>query len=99
MNIKQNCLVIVSADGWCHIYFSQKKQITIGQTNTIVPDTETVDGQVSSSVKLEAEVEEDTKKDVIHDDRRLLECVHKQRIPPNSKVKQSNSVRCVKNNH
>ncbi|GLV45811.1 hypothetical protein CBL_02831 [Carabus blaptoides fortunei] len=81
LNIKQNCLVIVSADGWCHIY-SQKKHVTIDETNTSVPDSETVDGQASSSVRTEAEVEED----VILDDRGLLECVHKQRIPPNTKV-------------
>lgn len=77
LNIKENCLVVISADGWCHIYYISKKKAT-KQAN-LEADFPSLYSQNDSS-------EDETKQLLSTEENGFLELIHKQRIPANSKV-------------
>lgn len=88
LNRKRNCLTIISADGWCHIYCCLKnmeEDCTIIEQAHIPEETETVDGIVYSTQNLSLK-DKNVQKMTIVDEK--LQCIHIQRIPANSKVSE-----------
>lgn len=92
LNRKQNCLTIISADGWCHIYCclkNMKNDADIEQATTVMPEeTSSVDGIVFSAPNNgNSNMEEkNSNEDTIKQNSEFLQCIHIQRIPANSKV-------------
>lgn len=75
LNLKENCLVVVSADGWCYIYYTPKKR----EEGNVDVDLPSLSSQTDPS-------EDETKHLLATDDNGFLRLVHKQRIPANTKV-------------
>lgn len=93
MNRKQNCLTVISADGWVHIYCCLKnmnKDIDCAIIEQPSEAVDTVDGIVYSTQKLNISRDKVTNNKLnsqLDDfDNEKLECIHIQRIPANSKV-------------
>ncbi|XP_018321786.1 KICSTOR complex protein ITFG2 [Agrilus planipennis] len=77
LNINQNCLVVITADGWCHIYYCPPQSKKLENS-----DIDITDGQVMSSGSTDSDKNIQTPQT---DSQNLkLKCIHVQRIPPNT---------------
>ncbi|KAK5640395.1 hypothetical protein RI129_011206 [Pyrocoelia pectoralis] len=87
LNVGKNCLVVITADGWCHIYSVVVSCATI-DVDVQDEGADQVDGQMFSSESIESERSHSNESAVnsSQDNERVeLKRLHLQRIPANTK--------------
>lgn len=84
-NFGKNCLVVITADGWCYVYCVLVSYVT-DECEAEDEGSDQVDGQIFSSESIESERSNDSAVHSVQEKERVeLKRLHLQRIPANTK--------------